>query len=167
MGSIKGFVSPYWTFEFCLALSSLSEILHKAIYCAKKIENSDKYTLTKQKMKEIREAVERDKKNWEDAKINSEARAYKMYQLMLDSSGKSKLKSIVAQCFATLLHLEYLTTPDIGVYDDNMFDIEMMTLKEDDGKKEDLKQKIVSDKYIKYIVDAIEYAAGSGRDYDS
>lgn len=167
LGSIKGFVSPYWTFEFCLALSSLSEILHKAIYCAKKIENSDKYTLTKQKMKEIREAVERDKKNWEDAKINSEARAYKMYQLMLDNSGKSKLKSIVAQCFATLLHLEYLTIPDIGVYDDNMFDIEMMALKEDDGKKEDLKQKIVSDKYIKYIVDAIEYAAGSGRDYDS
>ena len=66
-----------------------------------------------------------------------------------------------------MLHLEYLTIPDIGVYDDNMFDIEMMALKEDDGKKEDLKQKIVSDKYIKYIVDAIEHAAGSGCDYDS
>lgn len=167
LGSIKGFISPYWTFEYCLALSSLSEIFHKAIYCAKKIENSDKYTLTREKMREINQAIEQDKKKWEEAELSSEARAFEMYNLMLDGSGKSKLKSIVAQCFATLLYLECLETSDFDTYEDNVFDIEVMNYKENNDNKEYLKEKILSDKYIKYIVKAIIHAAGGDRDYPS
>lgn len=167
LGCIKGFISPYWTFEYCLALSSLSEVLHKAIYCAKKIENSDKYTLTKEKMSEIRQAIEQDKKKWEEAGASSEVRAFEMYNLMLDGSGKSKLKSIVAQCFATLLYLECLEMPDLDTYEDNVFDIDIINYKENSENKKHLKEKIFSDEYIGYIVKAIIHAAGADRDYPS
>lgn len=101
MGSVKGFITPRWTLEYCLALSCLQDVFHRAIRCGKKIKNSDKYTLTEEKMVEIEKEIEDDQKQWNG--LSDSEKAYKMYHLMLDGSGKSGLKAIVAQCFAALI----------------------------------------------------------------
>lgn len=49
VGSIQAFISPRWTLEYCIALSCLSDKLHKAIHYGSKILNSDKYSLTLKK----------------------------------------------------------------------------------------------------------------------
>lgn len=41
-----------------------------------------------------------------------------------------------------------------------MFDIDLYGLKTDEQKKAELKAKIEEDQYLKYIVNAIKYAAG-------
>lgn len=158
MGSVKGFITPRWTLEYCLALSCLQEIFHRAIRYGKKIKNSDKYALTIEKMEEIKQEIVEDQKQWEG--LSPSEKAYRMYCLMLDDSGKSGLKAIVAQCFAVLIKMS-ISTPPEGVTELDMFDLDLYQYKINDTKKRILKEQILNDPYLKYLVDAIKYSVNN------
>ena len=154
-GSIKGFISPRWTLEYCIALSFLKDEFHRAINYGKKIKNSDKYTLTADKI--IAADQETEKQSIEWTGCSDSERAYKMYSLMLDGSGKSGLKAIVAQCLSSMLRMEIVAEP---VDQEKMFDLDLYQHTVDEEKRIELKQKFENDPYMKYLVDAIKHAAG-------
>ena len=155
-GTIRGFISPRWTLEYCIALSFLKDEFHRAINYGKKIKNSDKYTLTEEKIIEADKETEIQRSRWDGC---SEAEhAYKMYSLMLDGNGKSGLKSIVAQCLSSMLRMVIVTEPVDQV---DMFDLDLYQHTTDEGKRTELKQKFENDPYLRYIVDAIKHAVGA------
>lgn len=119
-GSIQGFISPRWTLEYCIALSFLRDEFHRAINYGKKIKNSDKYTLTADKIKEVDQEIENQNRQWNG--FNEFERAYKLYGLMLDGSGKSGLKAIVAQCLSSLLRMAIIAEP---VEQEKIFDLDL------------------------------------------
>lgn len=155
MGTVKGFITPRWTLEYCLALSCLQDVFHRAIRCGKKIKNSDKYALTKEKIEEIEKEILNDKEQWKG--LSSSEKAYKMYQLMLDGSGKSGLKAIVAQCLAALIKINISILPE-EITELDMFDLDLFQYKIDNVKKQELQKNIIKDRYLKYLVDAIKYS---------
>lgn len=155
-GSIQGFISPKWTLEYCIALSFLKDEFHHAINYGKKIKNSDKYTLTGDKIATADRETDDQKSKWNE--YSDAERAYKVYDLMLDGSGKSGLKAIVAQCLSSMLRLSILTEP---IKQDQMFDLDLYQHTVDEEKRNELKQKFENDPYLKYIVDAIKHAVGA------
>ena len=154
-GSIQGFVSPRWTLEYCIALSFLKDELHRAINYGKKIKNSDKYTLTPQKINEADQETEKQKVQWYGC--DESEQAYKIYNLMLDGSGKSGLKSIVSQCLSSMLRMSVVTEP---VDQTKMFDLDLYQHTISEGKRLEMKRKFENDPYLKYLVDAIKHAVG-------
>ena len=78
---------------------------------------------------------------------------------MLAKDGKSGLKAIVAQCFASFLRWKISVIPE-NLKQEKMFDLDLYRLKIDDKKKFELKSKIEGDQFLSYIVKAIKYAAG-------
>ena len=42
-GPVRGFTSPRWTLEYCIAMSCLSDDFHKAVHYGKKILNAQEY----------------------------------------------------------------------------------------------------------------------------
>ena len=157
-GSVRGFVSPYWTLEYCIAQSCLGEEFHRAVHYGKKIQNSeDHISLTNKKIQEAESAMVAEAEKWKV--LSSGERAYRIYNLMLNKDGKSGLKAIVAQCLASLLRWQISEIPE-GLTQAKMFDLDLYGLKTDDTKKNELKVKLESDLSLKYIVDAIKYAAG-------
>ena len=76
---------------------------------------------------------------------------------MLDGSGKSGLKAIVAQCLSSMLRMAFLTEP---VDKEKMFDLDLYQHTVDEEKRAELKQKFENDPYLKYLVDAIKHAVG-------
>ncbi len=159
MDSVKGFITPRWTLEYCLALSCLQDVFHKAIRYGKKIKKSDKYTLTKEKLAEIKKEIEDDQKQWNGLSLSE--KAYRMYNLMLDDSGKSGLKAIVAQCLAALIKMSISILSE-GITELDMFDLDLYQYKIDSIKKQKLKEEIINDPYLKYLVDAIKYSVNNG-----
>lgn len=157
-GDVKGFVSPYLTFEYCIAMSCLGNDLHTAIHYGKKIKNSDKYSLTMDKILEADLKVKEESDEWETE--DSEVKAYKIFKLMLNSDGSSGLKSIVAQVLSCILKWNCITLSD-DVSKEKMFDLELYQYKNDSAKITALKEKIENDEYLKYIVDGIKYATGN------
>lgn len=158
IGSIRTFVTPRWTLEYTLALSCLSETLHKAIRYAKKIKNSNKIGLTETKLNNINEEITKDKDDWANEGLSDFGRAFKMFKLMQESSGKSSLKSITAQCLAALVQQSYSITETNSTIDD-LFQLDMISLREDPLKKNKLKNQILEDENLSYIVNAIKHAA--------
>ena len=157
-GSVRGFCSPRWTLEYCLAMSCLSEDFHKAVHYGKKILNSQEHiALTDQKIAEADEDVALEIEQWHD--LSQEERAYKIYSLMLNDDGSSALKAIVAQCLASLLSWKISIIPH-GITQEKMFDMDLYGYKMDEEKKTSLKAEMEADLYIGYIVNAIKYAAG-------
>lgn len=157
-GSVRGFTSPLWTLEYCIAMSCLSDDFHKAVHYGKKILNARDYiSLTKEKIIEANQTVAKETANWEG--LSQEEIAYNIYKLMLDKEGKSGLKAIVAQCLASILRWKISVIPgELG--QEKMFDIDLYGMKTDEQKKSELKSKIEQDEYLSYIVNAIKYAAG-------
>lgn len=157
-GSVRGFTSPLWTLEYCIAMSCLSDNFHKAVHYGKKILNARDYiSLTKEKIIEANQTVAEETTNWED--LSQEEIAYNIYKLMLDKEGKSGLKAIVAQCLASILRWKISVIPgELG--QEKMFDLDLYGMKTDEQKKSELKSKIEQDEYLSYIVNAIKYAAG-------
>ena len=80
-----------------------------------------------------------------------------MYNLMLDESGKSGLKAIVAQCLASLLCISIISEE---IDKEDMFDTDLYQTTIDKEKKRKLKLEFESDPYLKYLVDAIKHAVG-------
>ena len=89
VGTVKGFIAPRWTLEYCLAMSCLSERFHRAIYYGKKIKNSDTYSFTLKKIEKADKEAEKEYKQW--SLMSREECAYKIYQVMLDNNDKSGL----------------------------------------------------------------------------
>lgn len=164
IGDIQAYISPRWTFEYCIALSCLSDKFHRAIHCAKKIKNSDQYTLTKKKMEEIAEAITEENTAWTDAHLPIDQIAFKMYKTMLDEDDKSALKAITAQCLSAILQLAYTKTPGDFTEEDDMFDLNMLQWEVDEENKQKLKEEIEQDENLKYLVDAIKHAAGANKE---
>lgn len=156
--SVRGFTSPRWTLEYCIAMSSLSEDLHKAVHYGKKILNAREYiSLTDGKIAEANQAAEEEAKQW--YYLTQGETAYNIYNLMLNEDGKSSLKAIVAQCLASILRWKISVIPD-EFTQEKMFDLDLYGLKTDEQKKSELKAKIEGDQFLGYIVNAIKYAAG-------
>lgn len=155
--TIKGFIAPRWTLEYCLALSCLSSDFHKAIHYAKKIKNSDKYSLTSEKINVANIEVESEENRW--SQLENEERAFEIFHLMLDSNDKSGLKAIVAQCLASMLKWKISEKSD-EMTEDKMFDLDLYQYKVDENERIKLKNQLESDPYIGYLVEAIRYAAG-------
>ena len=158
IGAVHAFVSPMWTLEYCIAMSQLSNYFHKAVHFGRKIYNAENYiSLTDMKIQEAEENTIKEEERWKGL-IQAE-RAYNIYKLMLNNEGKSNLKTIVAQCFASVLRWETSTIPD-GLRKEKMFDLDLYKLEKDNRKIENMKKIINNDQNLKYIVDAIKYAAG-------
>ena len=157
-GSVRGFTSPRWTLEYCIALSCLSGDFHKAVHYGKKILNAKEYiSLTDEKITEANQEVEQEANQWNG--LPQWKNAYEIYNLMLGEDGKSNLKAIVAQCLSAMLRWDISITPD-GLTQEKMFDLDLYGLKIDEHKREELKSKIERDQFLSYIVNAIKYAAG-------
>lgn len=75
VGTIKGFIAPRWTLEYCLALSKLNVDFHKAIRYANKIKNSDKYALTIDKINAENAVVDSEQSKWNE--LTADEKAYK------------------------------------------------------------------------------------------
>ena len=157
-GSVRGFTSPRWTLEYCIAMSCLSEDFHKAVHYGKKILNARDYiSLTDAKIDEANQAAEEEAQRWRG--LSPAENAYNIYDLMLNGDGKSGLKAIVAQCLASVLRWKTSVIPD-GLTQEKMFDLDLYGFKTDEQKKSALKAEIESDPFLNYIVNAIKYATG-------
>ena len=156
VGSIRGFVSPRWTLEYCIAKSSLGDLFHRAINYGKKIKISDRYTLTPEKIAEADEITNRQRRRWDGVGVAEQA--YYIFRSMLDSSGKSGLKAIVAQCFASMLRMETFTEQFEPT---RMFDLDLYQHTIDGARQAALKTQIENDPCLKYLVDAIKHAVGA------
>lgn len=156
--SVRGFTSPRWTLEYCIAMSCLSDDFHRAVHYGKKILNAQEYiSLTDAKVDEANRDAESETQEW--GGLSHAERAYRIYNLMLNDDGKSSLKSIVAQCLASILHWKTSIIPD-GITQEKMFDLDLYGFKTDENKKAALKSAIESDPFLSYVVNAIKYAAG-------
>ena len=155
IGTVKGFIAPSWTFEYCLARGCLRDEFHSAVCYGMKVKNSNKYALTNKKIEVADTEVAAQIKEWNT--LSQAEYAYKIYAQMLNSDGKSGLKAIVAQCMASILRWKISEVPD-GVTMEQMFDLDLYRLKVDETKKKEIKERIEEDRYLKYIVDAIRYA---------
>ena len=157
-GSVRGFTSPRWTLEYCIAMSSLAEDFHKAVHYGIKILYAREYiSLTDKKITEANQAAAKETEQWGD--LSHAEIAYNIYDLMLNGDGKSSLKAIVAQCLASILRWEISVIPS-NLTQEKMFDLDLYGLKTDEQKKSELKSKIEKDQFLNYIVNAIKYAAG-------
>lgn len=157
-GAVRGFTSPRWTLEYCIALSCLSKDFHKAVHYSMKILNAREYiSLTDAKIGEANKDAETEAQLWES--LSDAERAYRIYDLMLNGDGKSSLKAIVAQCLASALRWRTSKIPE-GVTQEKMFDLDLYGFKTDEAKKAELNTQIEKDQYLRYIVNAIKYAAG-------
>lgn len=153
-GPIRTYVAPHWTFEYSLALSCLGPLLHKAIFEAKKISNSDGYPLTREKMSE----VENERAADANAQCVGHPFAFHLYQtLMLDEKVS---KAITAQCLAAELRKSFVVGRQLE--GDEMFDADLFQLQIDETKRNALKAQIESDPNLGYIVEAIKYVTGAG-----
>jgi putative ATP-dependent endonuclease of OLD family len=98
---VATFISPDWTLEYDIALSGLKKEFYTAVLQAEKIQNSDTYGLTEEKIIEIEQKVETDFTTWTSEYKTDQEIAEEIYEgYMLD---KKISKSIVAQCFTALL----------------------------------------------------------------
>lgn len=159
VGSIQGFVSPRWTLEYCIALSFLKDEFHRAINYGKKIKYSEKYTLNADKITAANQETESQKSRWNGC--SDAEQAYEIYNLMLDGSGKSDLKAIVAQCLSSMLRMEIISE---SVRQEEMFDLDLYQHTIDEVKRNALKVKFENDTYLKYIVEAIMHAVGANHE---
>ena len=77
----------------------------------------------------------------------------------VNEDGKSSLKAIIAQCLASILRWEISVIPS-ELTQEKMFDLDLYSLKTDEQKKSELKSSMMEDQFLRYIVNAIKYAAG-------
>jgi putative ATP-dependent endonuclease of OLD family len=130
--NVKAFITPYWTLEYTLALSGLSEIFYQAVYICDKTRNDD-YKYDESDIKEYIKQANEIYKKWKEEKTNKEI-AYEIYKKTIISKRISKVA--VAQVFAKLLI-------------DN---------------SESVKDIILKDEYLIYLIDAIKYVTSGSND---
>lgn len=131
--NVMVFVSPLWTLEHDIATSSLQEDMLRAVLYAKKIQNSDKLALTDQKKQQVEAEIEELITEWNSNNYDDARRAFEIYYNIVLKDNVSK--AIIAQCLAIILS--------------------------EKEEQESLKQQILSDDKLKYLVDAIKYVTGT------
>ncbi|HCS75664.1 MAG TPA: ATP-dependent endonuclease, partial [Clostridiales bacterium] len=135
-GNVRGFVSPYWTFEFDIACSCLKSELYAAILMADDYENVDRNLQKGKKPKEIKkieeylEVAKADIDAW--LSLNKFEIAKKISEKVVL---KSNSKAVAAQCFAKILLSKRFTECEV--------------------------EQIKQDEHLQYMVDAIYYVTGS------
>ncbi len=156
LGSIRAFVAPKWTLEYTIAMSRLRELLYKSILEAQKIQNSEKYALTNEKISDVNKAVDQKRAEWDGKEPCVVA-----YQIYHDTLLKNNIsKAIVAQCLASNLRWAITDTGRDALTEDAKFDLELYRTHICEEQKLKLKKIIENDDYIKYLVNAIKHAAG-------
>ena len=131
---IKTFISPDWTLEYDITLSTaFREEFYNAVLRAEKIQNSDAYGLTSEKIEKVDQQVNADFHEWISAKKTDKEIAKEIYENCI--LAKKISKPIIAQCF-TMILLERFEREEL---------------------KEGLRKKIELDEKLKYLVDAIKY----------
>ena len=161
---IQAFVAPYWTLEYTLALSKMRSVLYQSILFAKKIENSDKYALTPDKIQSVIKDVAKETATWETQERF--ALAFHIYNDIMLSRGTTPpgnptSKAIVAQCFANSIKWHIAKTdgrPELT--QDKMFELDLYQIEIDETKRHKLKNDIEGDPYFQYIIKAIKHATG-------
>jgi putative ATP-dependent endonuclease of the OLD family len=98
---VKTFISPDWTLEYDIALSGLKKEFYSAVLRAEKIQNSDAYGLTPDKITEVNQKVETDFTTWTSEHKTDQEIAKSIYEGYMRD--KKISKAMVAQCFAALL----------------------------------------------------------------
>jgi len=98
---VKTFISPVWTLEYDIALSGLNKEFYNAVLRAEKIQNSDTYGLTPEKITEVNEKVDTNFTTWTIEHKTEKEIAKGIYEDYI--LNKNISKAIIAQCFATLL----------------------------------------------------------------
>ncbi len=126
------FVSPNWTLEYEIALSNLSSKFYRAILWAEKIENAKSGLPQKGKWKEVERKAKEDFELWKteyrDNRRQREIIAYEVYQKTM--LAKDISKAVTAQVFARCLQRLSLKNPE-------------------------LKDRLISENSLKYLIDAI------------
>jgi len=138
--TVKAFVSPLWTLEYDIAAGGLTREIYRAVLYARKIQNSEGIGLTDEKREQCDREVNDNMDMWEREGRPREEIAFEVYQGIMQKQSAPVSKAIVAQCLAKIL--------------------------QDTEDKEQLKERIMGDHNLKYIVDAIFYATGGTRDGD-
>ncbi|MCK9217479.1 MAG: AAA family ATPase [Firmicutes bacterium] len=156
-GDIKAFIAPNWTLEYTLALSVLKRKLYKAVLYAEKIQNSDKYSLTKDKIIEVDEKVKVDFERWKDEGYDQYKVAYEIYNNTLLEKNISK--AITAQCLSSILQYQIIKTDTENITEEIMFDIDLYQKEIDNEKKLKMRKEILGSKKLSYLLNAIKYAA--------
>ncbi len=136
--SVKTFVSPHWTFEYCLALSDiLRKLFYKAVLLSFKEQKDYQEERKRQIVDDAINKIDEQFNSWVDDNI-----ALSIYQQILGETqvlGLSKKrisKSLIAQIFANLL--------------------------QEDGAI--IKEALIADENIDYLIDAIKHATGENVD---
>ena len=128
---IKTFISPNWTLEYDISLSTFREKFYNAVLRAEKIQNSNIYGLTPAKINEVNQKVETDFITWTSEQKTKQEIAKEIYEYHILKKNISK--PIIAQCFTMLL---------------------------EQFERKELREKIELDEKLKYIVDAIKHVTG-------
>jgi putative ATP-dependent endonuclease of OLD family len=130
---IKCFVSDDWTLEYCIALGEFQVEFFKAVLYSKCVQNSEKYGLTEKKKKEADTTVTLKIAEWDKNDIPNEQRAYYIYNDTLLNPSDKISKAIVSQYFSMILT---------------------------DLDKQETRRRLLEDRNLKYLRDAIIYATG-------
>lgn len=107
---IKSFIAPYWTLEYTIALSCLSQIFYQSVYISWKSKGKDYIYSEDEKQLYIKSADE-EYCQWLKENITTEEIAYKIFkETLLD---KQVSKAVVAQVFSQILNEADLTLYNI------------------------------------------------------
>lgn len=134
--NVKTFISPIWTLEHDLAKGSFQEDVLRAIFWAKKIQNSDKIGLTENKKEQVEEEITQYMQACKEKSYSSDRIAYEMYKNIVIKDSDKVSKAIIAQCLSNILLDKFYEEPD------------------------NTKEQILTDPHLDYLVNAIKYAAG-------
>jgi len=99
---VKTFISPVWTLEYDICLSSLKRLFYTAVLRAEKIQNSNKIGLTDDKIKEVDDKVKVDFAAWSTKDDREIAQEIYVHQI----KERNISKAIIAQSFAEILENE-------------------------------------------------------------
>lgn len=129
------FICPEWTLEYVIGKSCLKQLFYESILTAKLILKSEDFNLDEDEysteIAKYKEQTSSDIAVWEEI-MTSEQIAYLIYwEIMQNNELNKTSKAVVAQCLSNAL----------GTASNS------------------LKQQIMEDPYLKYLIDAIKYAA--------
>lgn len=136
--NVKYFISPNWTLEYELGLSCLRKLFYISILLAESFQHTDSLEFDEDfdwLFENKKSKAEKDFASWDG--LTNEEIAYKLYWEIMQKKDKGQKvsKAIVAQMLSKVIHRE-LTNGNTT-----------------------LKQTILDDENLKYLVEAIKYAA--------
>lgn len=115
-GDVEVFVSPNWTLEYEIAMTSFRETFYRSVLWAEKKENAKTGIPKQEKRAEVEEQATKDLKRWSTdwgaSLRHTEKMAYEMYRNVMLVKGISK--AVTAQVFAGELLREFAAEEKSG-----------------------------------------------------